>query len=521
MNILLLYPEFPETFWSFKHALTFVNREASNPPLGLVTVAAMLPRVWNKRLIDLNVSLLSQRDLEWADLVMISAMDVQRQAARLLIGRVKAAGKTVIAGGPLFTAEWESFPEVDYFILHEGEITLPRFLADWEQGRAQRVYTTDQYADMQSSPMPLFELLDLNRYDSIGIQFSRGCPFNCEFCNVTALLGHRPRLKTAAQLVAELDRLYELGWRRNIFLVDDNFIGNKKVLKEEVLPAIIAWRKGKTGCMFIIEASINLADDEELMDLMSQAGFNSVFVGIETPDEGSLAECHKTQNKGRNLVQAVKRIQNHGMVVMGGFIVGFDNDSPTIFQRQVDFIQESGIVTAMVGLLQAPNGTQLYERMKKEDRLLAEMSGDNADGSTNIIPRMDPNLLRRGYRYILAKIYSPSLFYRRVRTLLREFNPRQAPVRVVKAEIRAFLLSIWKLGLVGKTRWEYWKLFFWTLLRFPSKLPFAVTMTIYGYHFSQVSDKVLNIGPEDLRQPNAPRPVGVKARDAAVPVSGQ
>ncbi|HZU86409.1 MAG TPA: DUF4070 domain-containing protein, partial [Anaerolineaceae bacterium] len=507
MNILLLYPEFPETFWSFKHALAFVNREASNPPLGLITVAAMLPREWKKRLVDMNVQKLSQRDLEWADVVMVSAMDVQRQSAHLLIGRAKAAGKMVIAGGPLFTAEYDAFPEVDHFILNEGEITLPQFLADLAQGSPKRVYTTEEYADIHTSPMPLFELLDLDRYDSFGIQFSRGCPFNCEFCNVTALLGHRPRTKTAAQLIAELDRLYALGWRRNIFMVDDNFIGNKKILKEEILPAIIHWRQGKIGCMFITEASINLSDDAELMDLMSQAGFYSVFVGIETPDEAGLAECNKTQNKGRNLVEAVKRIQRHGMQVMGGFIVGFDSDTPAIFQRQVDFIQESGIVTAMVGLLQAPNGTQLYQRMQKEGRLLSEMSGDNADGSTNIIPRMDPNLLRRGYRYILAKIYSPKLFYQRVRTLLIEFNPREQPVRVVRAEIRALFLSMWKLGVLGRERWEYWSLFFWTIFHFPSKLPFAVTMTIYGYHFSQVSQKVLNIGPEDLRQPNAPRVV--------------
>lgn len=521
MNILLLYPEFPDTFWSFKHALTFVKREASNPPLGLITVAAMLPRAWNKRLVDMNVQKLSPRDLQWADMVMVSAMDVQRQSAHLLIGRVKAAGKTIVAGGPLFVAEYENFPEVDHFILNEGEITLPQFLADLEQGCARRIYATDQYADIRTSPIPLFELLDLDRYDSFGIQFSRGCPFNCEFCNVTAMLGHRPRTKTAAQLIAELDRLYALGWRRNIFLVDDNFIGNKRELKEEILPALIAWRQGKIGCMFITEASINLADDPELMDLMSRAGFYSVFVGIETPDDAGLEECHKRQNKGRDLVQAVKRIQRHGMQVMGGFIVGFDSDTPSIFQRQVDFIQESGIVTAMVGLLQAPYGTQLYERMKKDGRLLAEMTGDNADGSTNIIPRMDPNLLRRGYRYILAKIYSPKLFYQRVRTLLLEFHPRQQPVRVVRAEIRALFDSMWRLGVLGRERWEYWKLFFWTLFHFPSKLPFAVTMSIYGYHFSQISQKVLNIGPEDLRQPSAPRPVKQSTKEATYPVSGQ
>ncbi len=202
--------------------------------------------------------------------------------------------------------------------------------------------------------------------NSMSIQFSRGCPFSCDFCNITALLGHRPRTKTAQQILAELDAIYAAGWRRNIFFVDDNFIGNKRVLKESVLPALIEWRKGKVGCQFITEASINLADDTELMELMNKAGFVSVFVGIETPSEEGLAECHKAQNKGRNLVESVKRLQRNGLQVMGGFIVGFDSDTPSIFQRQIDFIQQSGIVTAMVGLLQAPYGTELYSRLKRK-----------------------------------------------------------------------------------------------------------------------------------------------------------
>jgi radical SAM superfamily enzyme YgiQ (UPF0313 family) len=390
VNILLVYPEFPDTFWSFRHALDFIGKKASSPPLGLATIAAMLPKNWHMHLVDMNIIPLTQHDLLWADFVMVSAMIVQRKSAQEVIAKAIQAGKKVVAGGPLFTSEYQNFPQVDYLVLNEAEITLPQFLTDLVHGTPQHIYMTDEYPDITQTPVPLWELVDMKQYDSMSIQFSRGCPFNCDFCNVTALLGHRPRTKTAEQIIAELDKLYALGWRRNVFFVDDNFIGNKKVLKDTVLPALIEWRKGKVGCLFITEASINLADDQELMELMAQAGFISVFVGIETPSEESLTECHKVQNKNRNLVESVKCLQRHGLQVMGGFIVGFDSDTASIFQRQIDFIQKSGIVTAMVGLLQAPNGTELYRRLQKEGRVTGEMTGDNADGLTNIIPIMKP-----------------------------------------------------------------------------------------------------------------------------------
>lgn len=491
MNILMFYPKFPDTFWSFKHAIRFVSKKASLPPLGLLTVSAMLPNDWQKKLIDLNIQSLKPADIHWADLIFISAMNVQRASVHEVVKICKKHEKTIVAGGPLFTGEYEQFPEIDHFVLNEAEITLPTFLEDLRIGQLKKVYTTGDYADIQTTPTPHWNLLNLSAYESMAIQFSRGCPYDCEFCNVTALLGHRPRTKTTAQLLAELDGLYHLGWRRNVFLVDDNFIGNKKLLKQEILPALIDWRKGKAGFQFITEASINLSDDPELMDLLVKAGFVSVFVGIETPEESSLTECNKKQNLNRDLLGSVRRMQRAGLQVMGGFIVGFDSDSHTIFQRQIDFIQQSGIVTAMVGLLQAPFGTRLHQRMEREGRLIHEMSGDNADGTSNIVPLLDPVDLQNGYRRILKSIYSPKLFYARIKTFIENYSPPPYQNLLTKNEIQAFFRSIWMIGILGSDRWHYWNLFFWALFRYPRLFPLAITLTIYGYHFRKVSDRTL------------------------------
>jgi radical SAM superfamily enzyme YgiQ (UPF0313 family) len=486
MNILLVYPEFPDTFWSFKHALRFVLKKASSPPLGLITIAAMLPSEWNKRLVDLNIENLRQKDLQWADMVFVSAMVVQRESTFDVIHRAKLEGKTVVAGGPIFTGEWERFPEVDHFVLNEGEITLPQFIKDLAEGCPQRVYASQEFADVSQTPVPMWELVKTQNYDSLSIQYSRGCPFNCDFCNVTALLGHRPRTKSAQQIIAELDKMYQLGWRRNIFFVDDNFIGNRRQIKEEILPALIKWREGKTGCNFITEASINLADDPELMRMMTAAGFNSVFVGIETPDENSLKECNKGQNTRRSLIDSVHTLQRNGLQVMGGFIVGFDNDTPSIFQRQIEFIQKSGIVTAMVGMLQAPYGTRLYQRMEDEGRLTDMMTGDNADGSTNIVPKMGLETLKDGYRNLMNEIYGSKKFYERVKTCIEFYNPVSAPVKIRFEEIFAFFRSMWLIGILGPDRKEYWNLFFWTLFNYPKKFALAITFSIYGHHFRTV-----------------------------------
>ena len=488
MKILLVYPEFPDTFWSFKHALKFIRKRAGAPPLGLLTVAAMLPSEWQKRLVDLNIANLTEADLEWADYVFVSAMVVQRESVRAILKRCKTAGVRVVAGGPLFTMEQEQFPEVDHFVLNEAEETLAPFLRDLEQGQARRVYASAEFPDIRQTSVPLWHLAHLRHYETVSIQFSRGCPFNCDFCNVTTLLGHRPRTKTAVQIIAELDSLYALGWRKSIFFVDDNFIGNKKQIKSEVLPALIEWRKGKTGMPFSTEASINLADDPVLLSLMVQAGFDTVFVGIETPNEASLTECSKTQNKGRDLVESVRKLQRAGLQVQGGFIVGFDNDSPSIFQQQIDFIQKSGIVTAMVGLLQAPVGTRLYQRLQKEGRLLNEFSGDNVDGSTNIIPRMGLEPLREGYRKILNQLYAPKFYYERVLTFLREYRPHRIRADWDPQYLMAFGRSIYQLGIRGIERVQYWRLFFWTLFHRPRLFPLAITFAIYGFHFRRVAE---------------------------------
>jgi len=489
MNALLIYPEFPDTFWSFKHALRFIRKKASSPPLGLLTVAAMLPAEWEKRLVDVNVTRLASMDLQWADYAFISAMTVQRESTWEIIAQCHEAGVKVIAGGPLFTIEREQFEgQVDHLVLNEAEVTLPLFLADLAQGCAGPVYVSSEFPDIRQTPAPLWALADLRRYATVSIQFSRGCPYNCDFCNVTALFGHRPRIKTAAQILSELDSLRNSGWRGKVFFVDDNFMGNRRYLVTELLPALIEWQRGKKGIPFQTEISINLADDERLMHMMAEAGFDSVFIGIETPDENSLAECSKKQNLNRDMVEDVKRIQRAGLQVQGGFIVGFDHDTPSIFQRQIDFIQKSGIVTAMVGLLQAPPGTRLYERLKQEGRLFSRMSGDNVDGTTNVIPRMNLETLRDGYKRIMQHIYSPQHYYQRVKTFLKEYKPPKIKAPITSEHILALFRSVYRLGIIGRERIHYWRLFLWTLFNRPRLFPLAITLAIYGYHFRRVCE---------------------------------
>jgi len=490
MKVLLVYPEFPDTFWSFKHALEFVRKRAALPPLGLLTVAAMLPAQWEKRLVDLNVAPLRKKDFEWADLILISAMIAQRDSAVQVVARCRAAGKTTVAGGPLFTIEHRQFPDVDHLVLNEAETTLPEFLDDFARGCARRVYTSTTLPDLRSTPAPLWALANLSRYASMSVQYSRGCPFDCEFCSVTAMFGHRPRVKTACQVLREIDALWNAGWRGPVFFVDDNLIGNKRSLREDLLPALARWRHGRPRFSFYTEASINLADDEKLMRMMVAAGFDQVFVGIETPEEASLAECKKYQNRSRDLIADVKRIQRAGMQVQGGFIIGFDNDPPSIFQRQINFIQQSGIVTAMVGLLQAVPGTKLHQRLHQQGRLMGDSTGDNLDGSLNFIPRMDRDVLHRGYKQLMVHLYEPGPYYQRIRTFLREYQPLRHSRPVRWRNLHAFGAASIRLGILGRERFHYWGLLLWTFLRRPRLLPTAITLAIYGFHFRKCSEAV-------------------------------
>ncbi len=498
LKILLVYPLYPDTFWSFKHALKLVSIKAAFPPLGALTVASMLPQEWEKRLVDMNVNTLTDNDIKWADYVFISAMVVQKDSAKEVIRRCNKLGVKIVAGGPLFTTESEHFSGVDHFILNEAELTLPPFLADLQAGRARRTYATELHPDITQTPVPMWSLISRNmkKYSSMNLQYSRGCPFNCEFCDITFLDGRVPRTKSKEQVLAEMNSLYESGWRGDLFFVDDNFIGNKKKLKEETLPAIIEWMENrKHPFTMLTEVSVNLADDEELMALMNKAGFNKVFVGIETPNEASLSECDKNQNISRDLIATVKTLQNRGFEVMAGFIVGFDQDPPSIFKTQISFIQKSGIVTAMVGLLNAPRGTRLHQRLKKENRLVSDSTGDNTDFSLNFVPRMKKETLIKGYKEILNTIYKPNNYYARVQILLKEYKPKAKSwnLHSIRWNIQGLINSMWFMGFREPGRRHYWGLMASTLFRRPKSLPLFITLSIYGYHFRRVIQQCVNV----------------------------
>ncbi len=407
MNILLVYPQYPDSFWSFSHALRFISKKAAVPPLGLITVSAMLPSTWQKKLVDMNVSPLLTSDIIWADYVFISAMYIQKESVNKVIEECMKHSVKIVAGGPLFNQEYKNYPQIDHFILNEAEITLPPFLKDLDTGHPKKIYKTDEYADITETPIPDYHLLSRKDYAFMNMQVSRGCPFACDFCEITSLLGHKVRMKETSQIIKELEVLYNLHWRGSVFIVDDNFIGNKNEIKNNLLPAMKKWmHKHKYPFTFNTETSINIADDDKLMSLMVETGFNSTFIGIETPEEKSLHDCNKVQNKNRNLLQNVKKIQNAGLQVSGGFIVGFDSDTPSVFQRQIDFIQQSGIVSAMVGLLNAPKNTKLYERLEAENRLTIEATGSNTDLSMNFVPKMNYIELMEGYKKIIRNIYT-------------------------------------------------------------------------------------------------------------------
>jgi radical SAM superfamily enzyme YgiQ (UPF0313 family) len=490
MNILLVYPKYPSTFWSFKHILKFISKKAAFPPLGLLTVASMLPGEWEKRLVDVNVASLEDEDIAWADMVFISAMVVQEEDAQKIINRCRAHGKTVVAGGPAFTINQKKFSGVDHFVLNEAEITLPLFLKDLEDKHPKPVYKSTERPDITKTPVPLWSLINFRDYVTMSVQFSRGCPFNCEFCDIPIMNGSNPRTKTPDQMIKEIQSLYDAGWRGSIFIVDDNFIGNKVKVKT-LLHHLIEWQKAhKYPYKLLTEASTNLAEDDELMKLMSAANFHKVFLGIETPNLESLEECSKYQNTRKDLAESVRTIHRNGMQVMGGFIVGFDSDRESIFETQIQFIQKIGVVTAMVGILNALPQTRLYKRLKAEGRLLSDFTGENTDGTLNFIPRMGKENLVEGYKKLISTIYAPDQYYKRIDTFMRHYRPT-VKGSIALTDIAAFIRSMWSIGVLSKARFHYWKLLVKTFFTNNSAFPIAVELAIAGLHFDRVTSGIV------------------------------
>ncbi|NLI56793.1 B12-binding domain-containing radical SAM protein [bacterium] len=503
MNILMVYPRYPDTFWSFKHALKFINKKASFPPLGLLTIASFLPKEWNVKLVDLNVENLNDKDIEDADYIFISAMLIQKNSVDMVIEKTKKFNKKIIAGGPLFTTGYENYQFVDSIVVGEGELVMPYLIEDMKSGSLKHIYESEGKPDLKLVPVPRWDLIDIKHYASMAIQYSRGCPFNCEFCDIIILNGRIPRTKTPEQMIDELNALYNIKWRGSVFIVDDNFIGNKKNVKE-MLKYLIEWQKERNYPFSLFtECSINLVDDKELMDLMIEANFNKIFIGIETPEEESLKEINKVQNINRNLIDSIKTLQKKGFEVMGGFIVGFDNDNILTFSKMMNFIQKSGIVTAMVGLLNVLPKTKLFERLKNENRILTISRGNNTDFTINFIPKnIKKEELLNGYRQLIKDIYSYKYFYERLWNFIKNYNPKEkhkVNFKEVVYGAKAFFSSVYKLGIIESSRFYYWKTFFKTIFLKPKALVSEITLTIYGYHFKKLyeeNEKRLRAGLE-------------------------
>ena len=490
MKALLVNPEFPETYWSFRHALAFEGKRAAFPPLGLLTLSAMLPRTWERRLVDLNVRPLKAADIAWADIIFATAMLVQKDSLRRVVQRCKEQGKRVVIGGPYVTTSMGHVPEADHLFLGEAETTLPQFVQDLAAGTAQHCYQAAERPPLSATPIPDFGLAELKRYSAMSVQYSRGCPFQCEFCDIIEIYGRIPRTKSTAQLLAELDALRGVGWRGTVFIVDDNFIGNKRNVKR-LLPELAAWqeRHGRPFA-FLTEASVNLAEDEELLAGMRRAGFRSVFLGIETPVAESLREARKTQNTRGDLLESVRTIQRHGLEVMGGFIVGFDTDPADIFERQLTFIRESAIPLAMVGLLTALPDTQLWRRLEREGRLLAESSGNNTSGSLNFVPKMDPARLLAGYQTIMRTLYSPREYYQRALDCLKRVSQERPEPhhRSLLRDVVALTRIALTLGVLDHERRAFWDFFRRAAAAPREQFAELMRLAAMGYHFRKLTE---------------------------------
>jgi radical SAM superfamily enzyme YgiQ (UPF0313 family) len=461
LKILLVYPEMPDTFYALKHFIKVVGKKAAFPPLGLLTVSAMLPEQWERKLVDLNVTSLKDEDIKWADYVFLSAMNVQEESVRQIIRQCQANNATIVAGGPLFTHEHHRFDGIDHFVLNEAEITLPPFLEDLGAGIAKPIYESKDFADISKTPVPHFEMVDMSKYLYSIIQYSRGCPYLCDFCDVTALFGRKPRTKSAEHIIEELEKIRLDNKTQLVLFADDNLIGNKKILKAELLPALIEWRK-KTNPSFYFatQLTVNLADDEELMQLLLDAGFRNIFIGIETPDELSLKISHKNQNLKRNLLETIQLIHQAGFVISGGFIVGFDTDTEKSFDLQARFVQLSGIPLPIVNVLKAPPGTELFERMKREGRITKHFAF--SEGATNLKPVMGEKMLFNGFLELIENIYNPKHSLERLKAFFRDHKYPKTSVKIHEpfrfSNIFIALRIIFFLFVLDSDRKYYWKL---------------------------------------------------------------
>lgn len=496
MNILLVYPKMPDTFYAMKHFIRVVGKKAAYPPLGLLTIASLLPKEWPKKLVDVNLDTISDKDLQWADYVFLSAMNVQEESVREIVDQCNRAGVKVVAGGSLFTHEYERFSGIDHFVLNEAEITLPLFLEDLKQGAPQPIYKTDEFADITQTPVPAFELANMDEYIYSIVQYSRGCPYMCDFCDVTALFGRRPRTKTSEQIISELEALDRLSDVKLVLFADDNLIGNKRILKSDLLPALIEWRKKKKPHFFFAtQLTINLADDEELMHLLLEAGFRHIFIGIETPDETSLKESRKTQNLKRDQLVNIQKLHKAGFIISAGFIVGFDTDKPGIFKQQIDFIQQSGIPLPIVNILKAPPGTELFEKMKSQGRLSKPFAF--SEGETNIITVMNEKALYDGFIELINNIYTPEKSYQRLINFFKTYSHPKLSVKVPEKfswkDLKMVLRIVYLLGIKDPSRKYFWKLIFWTLV---NNRKFADKALFYGIMIYQMHQTCLHIEKE-------------------------
>jgi radical SAM superfamily enzyme YgiQ (UPF0313 family) len=490
LKVLLIWPKFPPSFWGFEGVLQMLPEAAMTPPLGLITVAALCPKSWSLRLLDRAFDEVSDCDYAWADLVMVSAMHAQRVDAEAILARARALAKRTFIGGPWASSEPEKLRRIaDHVLVGEAEEVFADIAADLEHGTARAVYRVAEKPDMSNSPIPRFDLLRREMYTSMPVQFSRGCPFQCEFCDIITIYGRRPRVKAPAQLIAELDTLRALGWRNEVFIVDDNFIGNAKNALQ-LARELTAWgnRNGRVFS-FYTEASVDLADRPELMAAMVEANFMYVFLGIESPSPEALKATKKFQNLRKDNLAQIRVIQESGLWVLGGFIVGFDSDDESIFERQRAFIEQAGIAWAMAGMLQAPPTTPLYDRMKSEGRLFEDSEGTSNFSKPNFRTTMPLATLMSGLSGLLSNLYAPEAYFERAfRSLhLWKTRPLQKPPDLPLAyNLRLLVRSMWTQGARSQYRRAYWK-FLWRILSSfwnnPAKLWMGSMILLAGHHF--------------------------------------